>query len=166
MLNCDLEVFKKNFKGLGDSFYCLLKLIKELQRRNIYEKVQPRFELNNLNDLVDYLRVFYNQQTTEIFKAIFLDSKSKILEDKILSYGTTNQAIVYPREIVKLALEKNAAYVIIVHNHPSGDPTPSREDFSVTLEIKSALKTVGISLFDSLIITYDSFYSFKKDGLI
>jgi len=166
LLNAPQQVFANNFDNLGDSFFVLLKLVKEMQSRNLYEALEPMAKVQNLEQLVNYLRIFFNEQQQEVFRAMFLNAKGQIIAEKTMSQGTINQAAVYPREIVKHCLNFNACFVIVSHNHPSGDSTPSKEDLQITLDIKFALKTIDVELFDSLVITQKSYYSFKEQGCL
>jgi DNA repair protein RadC len=153
-------------KGVGDNFLCLLKLVKELQSRNLFEKANETTKINHFDDLVNYLKVFYNQQDKEIFKVLFLDAKNNIIADEVMSEGTTNQAVVYPREIVKKCLQHHTTHVVLSHNHPSGDPTPSKADIEITQNIQKALATIDVSLLDHIIIAKNTTYSFRMDGKI
>jgi DNA repair protein RadC len=122
--------------------------------------------LNNYERLHDYLTIRMGRDKIEQFHLLFLDTKNQLLADEKQARGTINHTPVYPREVVKRALELNAAAIILVHNHPSGDPTPSRADIAVTQEIRDAVATVGIVLHDHLIIGNGRITSFRTDGLI
>jgi DNA repair protein RadC len=102
----------------------------------------------------------------EQFRALFLDRKNVLIADEVQSKGTIDHTPVYPREIIRRALEHAASSIILVHNHPSGDPTPSRADIDMTIEITRAAKTLGIAVHDHLVIGRKGHVSFKALGLI
>jgi DNA repair protein RadC len=103
---------------------------------------------------------------TEQFRILFLDRKNTLIADEAQSDGTVDHVPVYPREVVKRALELNASAVILVHNHPSGDPTPSKADISVTLQVQDAANALGLVLHDHLIIGKSQQLSFKAAGYL
>ncbi|MDO9573706.1 MAG: DNA repair protein RadC, partial [Candidatus Contubernalis sp.] len=102
----------------------------------------------------------------EYFKVILLNTKNQIISTELISIGSLNSSIVHPREIFSVAVKKVSAAVILVHNHPSGDPTPSREDIEVTKRIVQAGEIIGISVLDHMIIGEGRYYSFREGGLI
>jgi DNA repair protein RadC len=103
---------------------------------------------------------------TEQFRVLFLDNRNRLLADEVLGQGTVNHTPVYPREVVKRALELHATAIILVHNHPSGDPSPSREDIEMTREIKQAAATLSILLHDHIIVGNGQWLSFRKAELL
>jgi DNA repair protein RadC len=103
---------------------------------------------------------------TEEFRVLFLDRKNMLVADEVLNRGTVDHAPVYPREIVKRALELNASALILVHNHPSGDPVPSKADIAMTREVATAAKALGITIHDHLVIGRGGHASFKSLGLL
>ena len=102
----------------------------------------------------------------EQFRLLFLDSKNQLIKDELQNKGTINETAIYPREVVKRALELGASAIIMVHNHPTGDPAASKSDIEMTLQIKKALDTVGIHLHDHLIIAAKGHTSLKNLGII
>jgi proteasome lid subunit RPN8/RPN11 len=120
--------------------------------------------LSSWTKLIDYLRVSMGHGRTEEFRLLFLDSKNRLIADEV--HGTVNRTAVYPREVVKRALEHGATAIIMVHNHPSGDPTPSRADVEMTEEVRDAGALLGIVLHDHVVISKSGHESFKSMGLL
>ncbi|WP_137179934.1 RadC family protein [Roseomonas sp. AR75] len=122
--------------------------------------------LNNWDRLLAYLTAALAREPIEQFRVIFLDTKNRLIADEAQARGTVNHTPVYPREVVKRALELGATALILVHNHPSGDPTPSRADIEMTAEVKAAAAALGIVLHDHLIIGNGRHLSFRREGLL
>ena len=110
--------------------------------------------------------LFSEDKAREHFGVIYLNGKNAVISSEILFTGTLTTAAVYPREIIKRALEENAAAILVGHNHPSGNKNPSQDDLQITKKIKSACQTIDISLHDHLIVTSEGFYSFSDHGVI
>jgi len=115
---------------------------------------------------MDYLNARLARERVEQFRVLFLDTKNRLIADEAQARGTVNHTPVYPREVVKRALELHATALILVHNHPSGDSTPSRADIEMTAEVKAAAAALGIVLHDHLIIGRDRPLSFRREGLL
>ncbi|MBB4658575.1 RadC family protein [Parvularcula dongshanensis] len=130
------------------------------------DNVLKRPVLSSWQDLLSYCRSHLAYNTTEEFHVLFLDAKNRLITDEAQSKGTVNHTPVYPREVVKRALALDAAALILVHNHPSGDPTPSRADIEVTKRIVDAAKSVDVRVHDHLIIGRGREVSFKSLGLL
>ncbi len=122
--------------------------------------------LSSWTQLLDYLRVAQAGKQIEQFRLLFLDSKNRLIADEVHATGTIDETPVYPREVAKRALEHRAAALIVVHNHPSGDPTPSKADIAITREIAAALKALDIALHDHLILGRGKHTSFRSQGLL
>ena len=122
--------------------------------------------LSSWEKLLDYLRIGMADQDTERFRILFLDVRNTLIADEEQQRGTVNHTPVYPREVIKRALELNASAIIMVHNHPSGDPAPSKNDIEITDEIKEIGRKLGIVLHDHLIIGKNGHASFKSMGLL
>jgi DNA repair protein RadC len=122
--------------------------------------------LSSWNALIDYLTVAMAHETVEQFRLLFLDRKNALIADEVQQRGTIDHTPVYPREVVKRALELGASALILVHNHPSGDPTPSRADIEMTKEIGRAAHAVGVILHDHIIVGKGKHASFKGMGLL
>lgn len=153
-------------RGLGPHSVSALKLVQASSLRMARAEVIDRPVLNNWDRLIAYLTAALAQEKIEQFRILFLDTRNRLIADEAQARGTVNHTPVYPREVVKRALELHATALILVHNHPSGDPTPSREDVAMTQEIKKAVGVLGIQLHDHLIIGRGSHLSFRREGLL
>jgi DNA repair protein RadC len=122
--------------------------------------------LNNWQRIVDYCRMAMAHETIEQFRLLFLDRKNHLLAEEVQQRGTIDHTPVYPREIVKRALELGAGALVLAHNHPSGDPTPSKEDIAMTRAIIEACTPLGITVHDHIVIGHDAVVSFKSLGLM
>jgi DNA repair protein RadC len=116
--------------------------------------------------VLDYCRASMAFGKTEQFRLLFLDRKNMLIADEVQNRGTVDHTPVYPREVVKRALDLGASAIIMVHNHPSGDPTPSGADIEMTREVKEAAEKLGIALHDHIVIGHDDHASFKSLGLL
>ena len=139
-------------KGLGTAKYCQLQATLELTKRYLEEQLRNEYVFDNPNKVRDYLAVQMRDYQREVFVALFLDTRHRLIEFNELFKGTINAASVYPRELAKLALQKNAAAVIVAHNHPSGNAEPSVADIEITKRLKASLGTLDIRLLDHFII--------------
>jgi DNA repair protein RadC len=115
---------------------------------------------------MDYLHAVLARERVEQFRVLFLDTRNRLLADEAQARGTVNHTPVYPREVVKRALELKATALILVHNHPSGDPTPSRDDLEMTQEVKRAAMALSIVLHDHVIVGNGKWLSFRREGLL
>ncbi len=144
----------------------LLKLVTELLQRVLREQIQDRPVISSWSALLDYLQVTLAHEPIEQFRVMFLDRKNVLIKDEVQQRGTVDHTPLYPREIVKRALELAASAIIMVHNHPSGDPTPSRADLDMTKQVVAALAAVGITVHDHVIVGKNKHTSFKTQRLI
>ena len=142
------------------------KALRESGRRLAERKVKDMPVLTNWQQLIDYCHAALAHEKTEQFRILFLDRKNVLIADEVQQRGTIDHTPVYPREVVKRALALNAAALILVHNHPSGDPKPSRDDIEMTREIKTAAGALGISIHDHLVIGRKGHASFRSLGLL
>jgi len=156
----------REIEGLGDAGIAALRAVQAAALRLIEAPLKNQQVLNNWDRLMDYLTARLARERVEQFRVIFLDSKNRLIADEAQARGTVNHTPVYPREVVKRALELHATALILVHNHPSGDPTPSRADIEMTAEVKQAAAALGITLHDHLIIGRDQPLSFRREGLL
>lgn len=152
--------------GLGETSVATLKIVMEAGVRLVRHPVQQQTILTSWDALVDYCVARMSRQDTEQLRLLFLNNKNAVLADEMPQSGTVNHTPIYPREVVKRALELGAMGVVMVHNHPSGDPTPSRADVDMTRQIKTALQAVGITLHDHLVIGKGRVESLKARGVI
>ena len=152
--------------GLGEAGAAALKLVQAAAQRLAKAEVLYRPILSNWERLMEYLQSVLAREKVEQFRVLYLDNRNKLLADIAQAKGTINHTPVYPREVVKRALELHATAIILVHNHPSGDPSPSDDDIHMTREIKQAASALGLVLHDHIIIGNGSWLSFKKAGLL
>lgn len=152
--------------GVGDSVANHLKIVEAAAQRLAKTKVMGRPALSSWAALLDYCTAAMARSEKEEFRVLFLDRKNHLIADEVQNRGTVDHTPVYPREIVKRALELGASSIILVHNHPSGDPTPSKADIAMTREVTGAAKALGIALHDHLVIGRGGHSSFKSLGLL
>jgi len=152
--------------GIGEAGAAALKIIHAAAVRLARAELVNRPLLDNWAALTGYLNTVLARERVEQFRVLFLDTRNRLLADEAQSRGTVNHTPVYPREVAKRALELNATALILVHNHPSGDPTASRDDILITKQIGEALRAVAVTLHDHLIVGNGIFVSLKGEGLI
>ena len=153
-------------QGLGTHSVAAIKLVQAAALRLARAEAMERPVLNNWDRLMDYLNAVLAREKVEQFRILFLDNKNRLLADEAQARGTVDHTPVYPREVVKRALELHATALILVHNHPSGDPTPSREDIEMTKEVKKAASVLGVVVHDHVIIGNGRWTSFRKEKLL
>lgn len=155
-----------NTPGLGEHSVSAIKLVQDAALRLARAEVMDRPVLNNWDRLLDYLNAVIAREKIEQFRVLFLDSKNRLIADEAQAKGTVNHTPVYSREVIKRALELHATAIILVHNHPSGDPTPSQADIDMTQEIKEAGSVLSVVVHDHLIIGNGRHLSFRREGLL
>jgi DNA repair protein RadC len=153
-------------KGIGVHNVFGVKLIQEVSRKFLKEKMLALAYCRSSKEVFDYLYHSLRDSKREKFKVLFLDAKNQILDEKTVFEGTVDSSAVYPREIIKEALWRAASSLIFVHNHPSGDPTPSESDKEITTELVFAANVVQIKVLDHLIIGNNRYFSFADSGLL
>jgi DNA repair protein RadC len=153
-------------KGLGDAAIVELKIVQGAANRLARGQVKKRPLLSSWSSVLDYCRTAMAFADKEQFRILFLDKRNQLIVDEVQQTGTIDHTPVYPREVVKRALELSATAVILVHNHPSGDPTPSRADIQMTQSIIDVAKPLGISVHDHIIVGKEGHASFKGLRLI
>jgi DNA repair protein RadC len=156
----------REIAGVKESAITALRLVRVAAERLAREEVHKRTVIGSWDKLIGYLRTAMGHEKTEQFRILFLDTRNQLIADEAQQRGTVNHTPVYPREVVKRALELGASAIIMVHNHPSGDPTPSRADIDMTNEVRDAGKKLGIALHDHVIIGRKGHVSLKSRGLI
>ncbi len=160
------EARLKEVKGVGDAVVSELKLIKACALRLLQSELEEKPILNSWSAMVSYVCAAMAHEPREQFRIIFLDKRHHILLDEVQAEGTIDHTPVYTREVVKRALEVGASAIILAHNHPSGDPTPSRADVKMTKEIMDALDKINILVHDHIIVGRDGHVSLKELQLI
>ncbi|MDP6229861.1 MAG: DNA repair protein RadC [Candidatus Marinimicrobia bacterium] len=156
----------KKIKGIGDHNVFGLKLTQDVARRYLADRIVDMDYIQSSEDVLDYLRHNLRDKSQELFMVIYLNGRNQILKMETLFEGTLNTSAVYPREVVKKALENDASALVLVHNHPSGNPSPSKDDLTITKKLKEAARTIDIYIHDHLIIAGNDVYSFSDHGLI
>jgi DNA repair protein RadC len=156
----------REMKGLGDAAITELKVVQASANRLARGQVKRRPVLSSWATVLDYCRTAMAFAEKEQFRILFLDKRNQLIADELQQTGTVDHTPVYPREVVKRALELSATAVILVHNHPSGDPTPSRADIQMTQAIVEVAKPLGISVHDHIIVGKEGHASFKGLKLI
>ncbi len=153
----------KFVKGSGAA---ALKAVHAAALRLARAEIVSRPLLGDWGKLMDYLNAVLARERVEQFRVLFLDTRNRLLADEAQARGTVNHTPVYPREVVKRALELQATALILVHNHPSGDPTPSRDDISMTAEVRKAAAVLNIVLHDHIVVGNGRWLSFRQQGLL
>jgi len=153
-------------KGLGDAAITELKLVQAAASRLVRGEVKKRPVLSSWSAVLDYCRTAQAFSDREQFRVLFLDKRNQFIADELQQVGTVDHTPVYPREVVKRALELSATAIILVHNHPSGDPTPSRADIQITQQIIAVAGPLGIAVHDHIIVGKDGHSSLKGLKLI
>jgi DNA repair protein RadC len=156
----------KEITGVGDAVVTELKVIEAAAHRMMQTKVLQREALGSWSAVLAYVRASMAYHEREQFRVLFLDKKNVLIADEVQGEGTVDHTPVYPREVIKRALELSASSVILVHNHPSGDPTPSAADIDMTRKIAEAGQKLGILLHDHIIVGRKGHTSFKDSRLI
>lgn len=164
LLACEFSELK-TIKGLGPAKFAQIVAVKAIAQRSFKETLQDRLTVINSNYARTFLLSKMRDYQHEVFSCLFLNSKNQLIKYQELFHGSINGASVYPREIVKLALKFNSAAVIFAHNHPSGNPQPSRADKEITSNLKQALSLVDVNVLDHIIVG-ESTFSMAERGLI
>lgn len=153
-------------EGISENTATQIRIISAAALRLMKAEVMNRPVLSSWGALIDYCSAAMARAPREEFRVLFLDRKNALIADETESTGTVDHTPVYPREILKRALELSASAIILVHNHPSGDPTPSRADIEMTRKIDNAAKALKITLHDHIIVGRGGYASFKSFGLL
>jgi DNA repair protein RadC len=156
----------RGIDGLGEAGVAALKTVQVAALRLVRAEVMQTDILSNWDRVVEYLHAVLARERVEQFRVLFLDSRNRLLADEAQGRGTVNHTPVYPREVVKRALELHATALILVHNHPSGDPAPSEEDIRMTRLVQEAASALAIVLHDHIIVGNGTCRSFRRDGLL
>jgi len=154
------------FKGIGLAKFTQIKAALEIGKRVLRETNFPKKKIHNALDLVSYYGPCMRDLKKEKFKVIMLDVKNKIIKDMDISVGSLTESIVHPREVLKEIIKESAASVIFLHNHPSGESNPSKNDIDITERLVSACELVGVKVLDHIILGEDDYFSFAQEGLL
>jgi DNA repair protein RadC len=152
--------------GMGEHAALLIKLFRSCSQYYLRQKIGKRDIISSPADLVNYCTSAMAHLHDEQFRIVYLNAKNEVLEDEMVQEGTIDQTAVYPRKIIERALQKKAAALILVHNHPSGNPEPSVQDRQLTTSIISAAATMDIRVHDHIIIGRSGYRSFREEGIL
>lgn len=153
-------------KGVGLSKACQILASVELGRRISMSQISSRYKITSPSDIADIFTQNMKCLDKEHFKVVFLNTKNEVIAYETISIGSLNASIVHPREVFNRAIRKSSASIILLHNHPSGNPKPSNEDISITNRLIEAGKIIGIEILDHIVIGDNRYYSFKENLLI
>jgi len=156
----------REIEEVGDAVIATLKSVRVSAQRLLKSEIRERPVIQSWSALIDYCKLSMGRNSIEEFRVLFLNHKHMLIADEVMQRGTVNHTPIYPREIIKRALEHAASSIILVHNHPSGDPTPSKADIDMTKKIVDAAATINIAVHDHVIISEQGHYSFKSFGLL
>lgn len=165
VFSADPDTLKKT-KGIGEAAIASLRIVQECVERILKEDVVDKPILQHWKALLDYCRASMGNLTIEQFRILYLNKKNMLIADEVQGVGTIDHTPIYPREIIKRALFLGATSIILVHNHPSGDPTPSPADVDMTYKVMEMCKPMGITVHDHLVISAHKHYSFKSNGVL
>lgn len=165
VLNADARALMET-EGMGEAAAAALLAVREAALRLLQGGVMNQPVLSNWQSLMDYVRAAMGHARKEQFRVLYLNRKNVLIADEVQQEGTVDHTPVYPREVIKRALDLGASALILVHNHPSGDPTPSRADIDMTKELRDAGDKLGISLHDHIVVSKTGNTSFKALGVL
>ena len=153
-------------EGIGTAKAAQIKAALEIGKRLLRQKTGPRKKITSVEDIVNYYKPYLRDLKREVFKIMMLDSRNKIIKEMTISEGSLNASIVHPREVIREIIRESASAVIFVHNHPSGEPKPTREDIEITKRLVKACDLVGVRVLDHIIMGDDEYTSLADEGLI
>ena len=156
----------KTVRGIGDKNVFGLKIAQAVARRYLADRVVDKDFIRSSKEVLEYLQHNLRDKNRELFMVIYLNGRNQIIKMEEVFEGTLSTSAVYPREVVKRALDNEAAALVFVHNHPSGNPNPSKEDLTITNKLKEASQSIDVMVHDHLIIAGNEVYSFADHGLI
>ncbi|MFA6584412.1 MAG: DNA repair protein RadC [Elusimicrobiaceae bacterium] len=152
--------------GVGQETITLLNLSRAMVKRYFKDELQKKQSLRSPEEVVDFCRASLEGEKDEIFEVLYLTTKNTVISCERISTGTIDRTAVSPRRVVENALKTRASGLILVHNHPSGNPTPSREDIIMTEEIIRAAKALDLAVLDHIVVGKNDYYSFRASGII
>jgi len=155
-----------SIKGIGLAKFAQIKAALEIGKRLLRETNSPKKKIHNALDLVSYYGPCMRDLKKEKFKVVLLDVKNKIIKDIDISVGSLTESIVHPREVLKEIIKESAASVIFLHNHPSGESNPSKNDLDITERLAGACEWVGVKVLDHIILGENNYFSFAQEGLL
>ena len=153
-------------RRVGPGSFFVFSLLREVLRRMLLPELREQPLLNNAERVIDYCRITMAHLAVEQFRIFFLNRKHVLISDEVQNMGTLDQTALYPREVMRRALELNAAGLILVHNHPSGDPSPSQADIDITRQLQFTLPPFNIQILDHFIVGRHGYFSFREHQLL
>ncbi len=156
----------RRIPGLGSYAAGLIRLVKEFCCYQLAEEIHGREALGSSREVVDFARIKLAGCSCEAFMAIYLDNRNQVLAHQIIAEGTVDHAVIYPRRIIEEALKHKASGLILIHNHPSGQTTPSRDDLLLTERLSQAAGLIDLRIIDHLIVGQQGYYSFAEEKLL
>ncbi len=156
----------KKTQGLGESAVIFFKLLRETFSRLSLQPLKEETIISSNLHVIEYYRNLLSLEKKEQFRVMFINNKNKLIAEEQLQQGTVDQTPIYPREVIQKALEHGASAIILVHNHPSGSPYPSKEDIDVTRNLNIVVQRINLKLLDHIIIAENSSYSFAEHNLL
>lgn len=165
VLNADPKALQR-VKGIGETSAAALKIVAIAARRMARSEVKQKPVLSSWQALLDYLAIDMAHLTVERVRVLYLDTKNRLIDDHHLGDGSIDEAAIHPREVIRRAMDIGASALILVHNHPSGSPEPSRADIQVTQRIAEAGRLLGVTVHDHVIIGREGHVSLRSKGLI
>ena len=156
----------REIDGIKDGGAAFIRAVQAAAERIARGEIEEQPVIGSWKKLIDYCRTAMAAERTEQFRLLFLDNKNALIADEVQQRGTVNHTPVYPREVVKRALELGASAIIMVHNHPSGDPTPSADDIAMTKEVAAAAEKLGIAVHDHIVIGRKGHASLRSLGVL
>jgi DNA repair protein RadC len=156
----------KQVKGISDAGVGALKIAALAARRMARSEVRQKPVLGSWQALLDYLAIDMAHLTVERVRVLYLDSRNRLVRDHLVGDGTIDEAAIHPREVIRRGLDLGATALILVHNHPSGNPEPSRADIQITQRIAEAGRHLGITVHDHVIVGHEGHVSLRAKGLI
>ena len=165
LVSADPAALKRALSG-GSQGVALLALVRELAIRLARDSARRRRDITSATELGAYVRIMMAHRPREQFRVLFLDNRNRLMRDEMVAEGTVDHAPVYPREVMRRALELSASSMILVHNHPAGDPTPSRADIDMTARVVEAARCLGLLVHDHLVVAREGTCSFRALGLM
>lgn len=155
-----------SIEGVGEQVYLFFKLILSILQYTQKEKVYNKEKFFHMEDIISYCKWKMCYLTHEELRILYFNSKNQLIKDEVQNIGSINSVMIYPREIIKKCLQLGAVSIVLCHNHPSGDATPSKEDITSTLNLQKVTNLLNIYIYDHIIIGDNNYFSMKKQGIL
>lgn len=158
----------ESIAGVGKETAIYLKVLNDIFLNENFRKIKKEnvLSIKGKRDLIEYLKKDIGNMKNEEFKIVYLNNDNKVVCDEVIFKGTINRSVIYPRKIMERVIDTKARGIIFVHNHPSGNLTPSQKDIEITLEMQELLEKIDVKLLDHIIVSEDNYYSFQENEII